>query len=246
MTIFSKWIFQKPSSQIIIVIFFSRQLGEEGLRESVPAWLLESLVLVILAWPRPLASASLSHSPHHPQVEFLVSFWSMALKYTVFFLPRQTWDSQDWTASLTANPEEHKKPFCFPCFQSYSQNGPIAPTSCAGWLPAPVSKVFSKKGNDHCYPCILPSSRGHFNFVDKQSRPLKKTLTLSVAFKGLLSHLDQTRPDQTRPDKPNSHKGPGFWTLTCSSSLNSVTMNSIVVKRLLAGWGWGWSVGGKV
>lgn len=33
MTIFSKLIFQKPSSQIIIVIFLSRQLEEEGLRE---------------------------------------------------------------------------------------------------------------------------------------------------------------------------------------------------------------------
>lgn len=75
---------------------------------------------------------------------------------------------------------------------------------------------------------------------------IKKPLTLSEAFKGLLSHLDQpdqTRPDQTRPDKPNSHKGPGSWTLMCSSSPNSVTMNSIEVKQLLAGCGWGCGVG---
>lgn len=173
MTIFSKWTFQKPSSQIIIVIFLSRQLGEEGLRESVPAWLLPGLGHFSLAPPTGVSIfESLPPSSSGWVLGFLLEHGFKV--HCLFFLPRQTWDSQDGTASLTANPEEHKKPFCFPCFQSYSQTGPVALTSCTGWLPAPVSKVFSKKGNDHCYPCILPSPRGHFNFVDKQSWPLKK------------------------------------------------------------------------
>lgn len=117
-SVFSKWTLYKLSSQIIIIIFLSRQPGEEGSMESDPTRLLKSLVLA-----PPTGISFLEPLPHHPQVEFLVSWItaSTALMYVAFLL-RQTRDSHGWTASLTARPEEHKKPVCFLLFQRYSQN----------------------------------------------------------------------------------------------------------------------------
>lgn len=135
---------------------------------------------------------------------------------------------QDQIASPTARPEEHEKPFPFPCIHFYSQNGLAPLTDFLLHLgECSVRKGISRAGT--------PAPSRTFQLCEQTTTGTKKALTPSEAFKGSL--VIWTRLDQARPDKRNSHKGPGSWTLTCSSRLNSVTMNSIVVKQLLAGWG---------
>lgn len=102
-------------------------------------------------------------------------------------------------------------------------------TFLLGWHRPDYDSVWQEKGW-----LLSPHPLGHFSVGDKWclSLTLRKASCKKRAC--LLSQLDQTRPD--KPDLP---EGPGFWTLTVFISLNSVTVNSILVMLLLAGrWPW--------
>lgn len=115
MTLFSKRIFQKPSSQIIIVIFLSRQLGEEGVRGSVPAWLLERLVLGILAWACSPASASLSHPPPPSSSGRVLGFLlEHGFKARCVFSPSPNTGLPGWDSFFDCQPRGTQKAFLLP------------------------------------------------------------------------------------------------------------------------------------